>query len=254
MQEKSRIIMKWKLFPKEFLVGYEDGLFTQLQARVDDGEITIQREANELIEPKKEQLQNQDKIINFLTSVSLTHRHISFSLIPTDLEIVSEGARYLDAEAGIYTLSGMEVDFILKKNEGQLVVDSKKERMSKQQELFELISDYGTDPIASKILGSYRNAIDHDEKVLIYIYEIRDSLKKFFGNGLNAIKKLSLDKDLWNCFGDIANDSSIKQGRHYSEVSENSRDITDEERRFALSFGQRMIENYLQYVQQHRGK
>ena len=246
--------MRWKVSPIDFLRGYEEELFSRLQAKVENGEITISREANELIDPKEEQLQIHEKLFNFLTSISLIHKKIRFSLIPTGLEIESEGTRYLNAEVGIYCLSGMEVDFILTKNDGQTVINSKKERLAKQQELFELINNYGADQVASKILDSYRYALEHDEKILSYLYEILEALKNCFGNKKNAIQKLNLSSKQWEGFGKLANDPRIRQGRHYSEISVNSRDITDTERDFALSFGQTMIENYLKYLQQNKKK
>lgn len=256
MQENSKIIMKWTVFPRDYLQGYEEELFSCLQANVENGEITIAKELTDFIDPKNEQLQTQKRVTNFLIAVSLKYKKKEFSLISSGLEVESGRTRafYLTADSGSYVLSGMDIDLIHTKNDEQLVSEPVKGRPGELRELHELLNEYDSDKIASKIVDSFRNALDHDEKVLIYIYEIRDTLKKCFGKASNAITELSLDEGQWNCLGIKANDPSIKQGRHYSELSDNSRDITDEERRFALSFGQRMIENYLQYLQQHREK
>ena len=248
MQEKSKIIIKWKLIQSDFLNGYEDELFSILQAKVEDGEITIARETKDVIDASIERNQAQEKLNNFLISVSLVHRRVAFSLIPTDLVIESEGVRYLNAEAGIFGLSGMEVDFIITNKDGQIVVDSKKERMTRQQDFFELINDYGADPTAVKLFESYKNALDHDEKLLIYLYEIREALSTYFGNDEITKQKLNLKSNHWSKFGRLSNDPRIKQSRHYSEISQNSRDITETERNIALSFALNMIESFLNYL------
>lgn len=254
MQEKSKIILKWKLIPSDFLNGYEDQLFSFFQAKVEDGEITITRETSDVLDPSTERDQVQEKLNNFLMSVSLLHRKVSFSLIPTGLDIVSEGARYLNAEVGIYAQSGMEIDITITNKDGRIDVDTKKERMSRQQELFDLISDNGTDPIVVKILESYKNALDHDEKLLVYLYEIRDTLSNYFGNDETAKQMLNISSRKWSRFGTLANDHSINQSRHYLEVTPNSREITEKERNSAFSFAQTMIESFLYYLKQYGNK
>lgn len=254
MPEKTKIIMKWKLNPSDFLGGYESELFSRLQAKIEDGEITITRETQDVIDPSKERDQIQRIIYNYLLSISLVHRKVAFSLIPTDLAVESEGTRYLNAEVGIYVLSRMDIDCIITNKDGQIIADTKKERMARQQKLFDLINNYGGDPTALKILESYKNALDHGEKLLVYLYEIRDTLSKYFGNDETAKQMLNLSSRKWSKFGKIANDQSIKQSRHYSELSANSREITETERNLALSFAQNMIENYLKYLQQNEKK
>lgn len=254
MQEKSKITMKWKIIPSGYLNGYEDELFSILQTKVQDGEITIIRETQDVIDPSKERDQIQRIIYNFLLSISLVHRKVAFSLIPTDLAVESEGKRYLNAEVGIYVLSGMDIDFIITNKDGQIIADTKKERMARQQYFFELINVCGGDPTALKILESYKNALDHDEKLLVYLYEIRDTLSNYFGNDETAKQMLNLSSRKWSKFGNLANDRSIKQSRHYFELSSNSREITERERNSALSFAQTMIESFLCYLRQNGNK
>ena len=246
--------MKWKLIPSDFLNDYEDQLFSIFQAKVEDDEITITRETSDAIDPSREREQIQGKLHNFLLSISLVHRMVAFSLIPTDVIIESEGTRYLNAEVGMFGLSGMDIDIISINNDGQIVVDSKKERELRQQELFELISDYGADPTVVKILESYKNALDHDEKLLVYLYEIRDTLSNYFGNDETAKQMLNISSRKWSEFGTLANDRRINQSRHYLEVTPNSREITEKERNSAFSFAQTMIESFLYYLKQYGNK
>lgn len=253
MQEKPIITMKWTVTPSDYLRGYEEALFYCLQAKVENGEIVLTRELDGVIDPKDEQRLTQIKVTNFLKVVCLKNKKKAFSLNSTGF-VVDYGrnkAYYLIAESGSYVLSGTGIKIILTRKDQQSDDEPIVKELQELSDLYELFNEYGSDEISSKIYQSYINAQKHDEKLLVYLYEIRDTLSNYFGNDKGAIQMLNLSSGKWRDFGNLANDRSIKQSRHHSEISQNSRDITEIERGFAFSFAQTMIESFLNYLKRN---
>lgn len=256
MQEKPIITMKWTVTPSDYLRGYEEALFYCLQAKVENGEIVLTRELDGVIDPKDEQRLTQIKVTNFLKVVCLKNKKKAFSLNSTGF-VVDYGrnkAYYLIAESGSYVLSGTDIKIILTKKDQQSDDEPIVKELQELSDLYELFNEYGSDEISSKIYQSYKNALDHDEKLLVYLYEIRDTLSNYFGNDETAKQMLNISSRKWSKFGTLANDHSINQSRHYLEVTPNSREITEEERNSAFSFAQTMIESFLYYLKQYRNK
>ncbi len=248
--------MKWKLSPTDYLKGYEEELFSRFQAKIEGDEIIISRETTDSIDPQIEQNQAQEKIFNFLTSISLAHKRIPFTCVPSGLEIESgeNSTLYAQGIIGSYSVMRTDLDFILTNSDGEVIRDSKRERMTHQKELYELINKYGADKVALKILDSYNNALKHDEKSLLYLYEIREALKNVFNGAVVTIKSLNLSSTEWDDFGHLTNKSSVRESRHNWKNLDLTHNITDQDRNFAFTFGQTMIEKYLRYLQQEQKK
>lgn len=244
-----KVVLKWTLSPPDYLKGYEEKLASFFQASLEGGVITISEDADESADAREIQRQIEHEIKSFLMSVALTDKRRKFSLTCPGIDLESDGHNYyLFVEPGMYTISGSGIDFILTTKDGK-IIDSKGELLAKQQELFRLISEYGTDEVAVEILESFRNALEYDDNKLFYLYKIRETLKNCFENGKGAITVLSLSRTDWNNFGKLSNDKSVRQGRHFSEPTSLARDLTQEESEFVINFGAEMIEQYLSYLQ-----
>ena len=69
---------------------------------------------------------------------------------------------------------------VMDKN-GNIISDSRKERIEKQREFGSLVRKYR--PInqnVAKMLDSYEGAVRHPDDELVYLYEIREALQKEF--------------------------------------------------------------------------
>jgi hypothetical protein len=87
---------------------------------------------------------------------------------------------------------------------------------------------------------------------LVHLYEIRDALSKHFGNDTAARKALGISINKWERLGILANDPSLKQGRHRGGSLGALRDATVKELGEARRIARSLIEGYLEYLERLR--
>lgn len=139
-------------------------------------------------------------------------------------------------------------DIQIRGKDGTVIWDPRRERIKQMRSLGDLAAKHGsTDRVASKILQSYRNAIDDPDNSLVHLYEIADALAKHFGTVEEAKRKLNIRRE-WKCLGKLANDEPLRQGRHRGRMLPGLRDATKAELDAALSAARNMIESYLRHI------
>jgi hypothetical protein len=144
-------------------------------------------------------------------------------------------------------------DRIIIDKEGNVVSDTKAERISRMRDLSTLAAKYGgSDTVAGKILQSYNNAIDDADNCLVHLYEIRDALAKHFGGEQGARNALKVPKKQWQELGTLANTDPLKQGRHRGEHIAELREATEDELNRAMNIAAKMIEQYLKHLDQNK--
>lgn len=143
-------------------------------------------------------------------------------------------------------------DIIVKDAHGNVVKDSKTERLKKQKEFGENVSILLPQDIALKrMLESFHNALRDPDNALIHLYEIMDAVVVACGTSKDeARRRLILTEKEWSKFGRIANNAPLLEGRHRGK-HEYLKKASKDESQFATKFAQRIIE---QYVLQKLGK
>jgi hypothetical protein len=141
-------------------------------------------------------------------------------------------------------------DIIVKDKYGNVIIDSRQERIQKKQVLAELAEKYRQkDPFFASMLKSYNDAVNDPGNELVHLYEIRDSIVKHFGGKSKAQNVLGITQRQWSIFGNLANDEPLKQGRHRGKNPGVLRDATEEELRVARSVARELVEAYLNYLE-----
>jgi len=149
----------------------------------------------------------------------------------------------------VMTMSVGNVDLVVKDKEGNIVADSKRERIDKKKELAELAEKYSaTDALVTFLLGSYNASVTDPENELVHLYEIRDALSKEFSGESRTREILGLSKPKWSRLGKLANNEPIKQGRHRGQSLGALRNATNEELQEARKIASTFIEAYLGYI------
>lgn len=246
------IQMEWAYSPSSYLEGLVPLECEGYTLQIDNGKAI----AN--VEPSFYEV-NKDidnvltkKIENYFLATQLfTHKSFTLSKpMRTDVLVSGERVRYHQLNALLNIVVSLKEDLIIKGQGGNIILDTKIESLSKCQWLAKAINQYReTDITLDHMLQSYKNSVDDHANELVHLYEIREVLSKCFGSKKSAIKKLQIKKGTWKIIGDLANAPILKQGRHRGGAAGQLRPASEEELSKARSAAKKLIESYLQYLE-----
>ncbi len=174
---------------------------------------------------------------------------------PSQCQQSPDGRKHhtLFAESGSIQILGQSIDFAITDANGNVVADSRADRLKLKREFAERVAQVGErDALLVAILDCYSHAVNDAANELVHLYEIRDALSKRFGNETNARHELSIPKRRWSRLGKLSNDEPIKQGRHRGKALANMRDATSDELQECRDIAFELIAKYLDYVEKHR--
>ena len=183
----------------------------------------------------------------FLAEQLLTEKPFEL-LKPHKTRVHPDGHRdiFVEAEAGHLRLSGGQLDVVIANAAGEVLVDTKKERVERKAALSELIAARrATDSLLRALLSSFDGAMRDPNNELVHLFEIRDALQTRFGRGLATRNALGISEPSWRRFGDLCNDEPLRQGRHRGKSGSALRDATESELEEVRSIARNMIEAYL---------
>ena len=150
----------------------------------------------------------------------------------------------------VVTLSLGAPDIIVKDKDGNVISDSRKDRIEKKKELADLAETYRRiDPTTASLLKSSQAAVNDPNNELVHLFEIRDAVSKKFGGKSAARDALKISSTQWSRFGHLANDEPLKQGRHRGKSPGTLRDATETELMEARNIARRLVEAYLEYLE-----
>lgn len=159
---------------------------------------------------------------------------------------------FLEVDSAVIAVSSCSADIIITDKDGNVKVDTKKERLSKQEWFSETVSKHRkSDNCLDQMLNSYQMAVKDKKNELIHLYEVRDALSARFGSKQKAILKTGISTKDWDTIGKLANHFPIEQGRHRGKsagvLRPASRDELDTARKIISNF----VEKYLIYLEKN---
>lgn len=155
------------------------------------------------------------------------------------------------AESCLMTVSAGTADFVVKDRDGNVIRDSRKERLERKKRLADLVGTFRSrDLLLGYLLTSYDRAVRDPQNELVHLYEIRDALSQRFGGESEAVTALGISATQWSRLGQLANDEPLSQGRHRGKSVGVLRDATEAELKEARSIALRLVEGYLHYLEQ----
>jgi hypothetical protein len=246
------VVLEWKFSPPDY---FEE----PIHVKRDDYVMTI---SNGTVEARiKPELYDKDQSMRDRLHSSLNDRFLGVQLLSHKPYELSKASMYrlhpdgrkditIFPEPIVIRVSTGEPDIIVKDKDGNVISDSRQERIQKKQELAELVEKYRQrDPFVAAILRSYNEAVDDRDNELVHLYEIRDAIAKHFGGESAAESVLGITGTQWSRLGKLANDEPLKQGRHRGKNPGVLRDATEGELREARSIARNLIEAYLNYLE-----
>lgn len=146
-------------------------------------------------------------------------------------------------------------DIMITDKNGNVIVDSKKERIDKKKQLSDLTEKYRkSDPTFASLLNSYKMAVSEPNNELVHLYEIRDALSRRFGGDSAACHALNISSQQWSRLGLLSNHEPLKQGRHRGKNPGALRDATESELMEARQIARTFVEAYILYLERSKTK
>ena len=246
------VVLEWRFSPPDY---FEEPVHIER----DDYVMSINNGTAEArIKPEK---YDQDQDMRDKLSAALNDRLLGvqlFSHKPYDLSKASMCRLHPDGRRDIYvfpepisiSISVGVPDIVTRDKDGNVISDSRRERVLKKQGLAELAEKYRRkNPFVASMLKSYSDAVNDPGNELVHLYQIRDSLSKQFGGESKARNILGISQTQWSKLGKLANDEPLKQGRHRGKNPGALRDATEEELREVRSIARELVEAYLNHLE-----
>ena len=121
------------------------------------------------------------------------------------------------------------VDTTARDAAGNLVRDTKAERIAKDTLELDLSVAKRASPLLRSAMESYGRAVSDPSNELVCLYEVRDLLAKHYDGEDKARKALNITAKDWARLCRLANDAPIEQGRHRGKHAADLRPATDSE-------------------------
>ena len=252
MSKVVSVQLEWKYSPETYLeepisISFEGGdleIKDGVAIAIIDPEIY---HADSLI---REELSRQ--IESRLHAVQImTHKDFELSK-PSRTDIREDGKKnhFLEVESCVMTMSVGTVDLVVKDKDGNIVSDTKRERLDKQKRFASLVDKHRhSDATLDQMLKSYQKSVKDPDDELVHLYEVRDSLSERFGSKKNAIQKIGITNAEWDEIGKLANTLPLKQGRHRGKAVGALRNAETAELEKARKSVAYLIEKYLEYLE-----
>jgi len=246
------VVLEWKFSPPDY---FEE----PIHIKVDDYVMAI---SNGTVEARiRPETYDKDQNLRDRLHSSLNDLFLGVQLLshkPYDLSKASMYRLHPDGRKDITIflepivagVSVGELDFIVKDKDGNVISDSRHERIQKKQKLAKLAEKYcRKDPVVASVLRSYNEAVNDPDNELVHLYEIRDAIAKYFGGESAARSTLGIKKKEWSRLRKLANDESLRQGRHRGKNLGALRGATEGELGEARSIARNIVVAYLDYLE-----
>lgn len=148
-----------------------------------------------------------------------------------------------------YAYTGHAVDFREFDPGGNVIRDSRRDRIQKQKTLAELALKHAADPGVMSMLKSSSEAVADPANEFVHLYEIVEALRKHFHGKKAPCKPLRIDESRWDWFHALCCETPARQSRHRGGWDlYQLRDATPTELAEARAFAAEMIEKYLRHL------
>jgi len=251
------VLLEWEFSPPDY---FEQDLTLKhddCQLVIKEGKVEARIDPSVYDQNNKMRNSLYEFLNNIFSGVEL-YSHKPYKLSEaSEIRLHADGRKdvVIYAKASIISTSSLTVDTIICDKNGNIISDSKRDRIQKKQEFAQLVGDFSSgDSVATSLMTSYKAAVSDPDNELVHLYEIRDALSKHFIGENPARKILNLTKDDWSYLGRLANDEPLIQGRHRGKSIGGLRNATEKELENARNIAKKFIEAYLIYLKKKQGK
>jgi hypothetical protein len=182
-----------------------------------------------------------------LAAQTLEHKAYTLSGAKNTVRLSPDGGRhfFVLAEGLRLKTSLSNLDVQQADGAGNVILDTRRDRIGKRIALAQSAGEHITDPAANSILRSYAAAVRDPGNELIHLYEIRDALADRLGGEHEACTALGISNTKWRRLGTLASVEPLQEGRHRGQHLGALRAASPEELTEARAIARVMIEAYL---------
>ena len=251
------VLLEWTFTPSDYFEEAIEILRYDYAMIIADGKVGAKiKPAIYDANPAIRQLLQDSLNARFLGVQLLTHRPYELSR-STITRVHPDGRRdiSIELESGYLVMSGGSVDFRITGKNGNIIVDSKRDRIERKKSLAELVSAHqASDGLLTSLLRSYDAGVRDPINELVHLYEIREALSVKFGGENGVRSALAITASQWSRLGQLSNSEPLRQGRHRGKTGETLRDASESELIEVRGIARAMIETYLQYLEEYNPK
>lgn len=245
------VLLEWNFTPPNYFEEAIEILRHDYAINIADGKVEAKIESSIFDSSPSIRRTLHDSLNDrFLGVQLLTHRPYELSK-STITRVHPDGRRdiSIELESTFSVASVGSVDFRVTNKDGNVISDSKRDRIERKKNLAELVSAHrASDRLLGAMLRSYDTGVRDPNNELVHLYEIRDALSVKFGGENSARAALAITAPQWSRLGQLCNSEPLRQGRHRGKTGEVLRDATEAELAEARGIARAMIEAYLQYI------
>jgi len=248
---KEIVVLEWIFTPPDY---FEEPIHIDrdnYEMIIENGKVEARIEAQYYDSESDLRMKFHESLISRFLGAQILNRKLFELSKPSMSRIHPDGRKnqYIFPESIKATATVGTLDLIVTDPNGKVISDSRRERIERRRQLAELVEKHRTQsPVLGGLLNSWNSSIHEPDNELVYLYEIREALSKEFGGEKVARRVLNITKKSWKRFGRLANDAPLKQGRHRGKNVGALRDATEDELIKARTFIRKLIEKYLDYL------
>jgi hypothetical protein len=177
------------------------------------------------------------------------HRHFE-SQGPNVRQFEGELKHVYEEVTGSFTIgAGMQIDFIHQNAAGNVIRDSRAERIAAHTvDLDRMSVALARSPELRSMATSYRRSVDDPGNELVHLYEIYDTVMTHFGGKGAAVKALSVSEKRFRRLGRLSCREPLEQGRHRGKHPTSRRPATPTELDEARGIAMQVIKAFAQRV------
>jgi hypothetical protein len=244
-------VLEWTFTPADYFEVELDLACEHGSFRVTSGKVELRLAPEKYPSDHSLRMQLHGELdARFLAAQVLAHQSYTLSK-PNVSRLHPDGRKdvWAFAEGATLKISCGSADFVVRDSAGNIVRDTKRERIEHRASFAQLAARYINDPVANALLRSYSAAVNDPRNELVHLYEIRDALSGHFGGEAVATNAVGVSNAQWSRIGQLANNEPFTQGRHRGKQLGVLRDATSEELSEARQIARSMIEGYLRHLE-----
>jgi hypothetical protein len=245
------VVLEWTFSPPDYfeeVIRIEREGYTMV---IDMGK--VEARIDPMVYAKEENMRDVlHQVLNdrFLGVQLLTHKPYELSKSSMH-KVHPDGRREITVfvDSAVSIMMAGHVDVVVKDKDGNVLSDSRRQRIEKKKALASLVEKYRKqDKFVDSMLAFYEAAIYDPKNELVHLFDMWEALVKRFGDEKTVKMTLAISDSERRKLGTLANDAPLHQGRHRGKKVGELRDATTTELEEARAIARKMIESYVHYL------